>query len=226
MKTFTCVICGEEVSKRKSFAFENGRACKTHQEAADATQERLDKEQADREAKAKAQEKRSHERLFGRPQQQLGWCKKHCWICEKEGFAPEEVPMRMLIALEKQRQKGDFNFFDVQAQREAAGFNEKTPLIDFKVETTELYDKLVAKCQKDMVPLLDMLRVARLCAECANKVGIDVKNTLQERAPKKVPNLKVLWMIGAAYEESDLAKDVKTVAALENEMEKRSDDSF
>ena len=31
--TFTCVICGKEVSKRKSLEYNGGRACKTHEEA-------------------------------------------------------------------------------------------------------------------------------------------------------------------------------------------------
>lgn len=32
MKTFTCVICGEQVSKRKSLAYQGGRACRKHEE--------------------------------------------------------------------------------------------------------------------------------------------------------------------------------------------------
>lgn len=30
LPTFTCVICGEEVSKRKSLAVLDGRACRSH----------------------------------------------------------------------------------------------------------------------------------------------------------------------------------------------------
>ena len=32
MKEFTCIICGETVSKRQSSSYQNGRACKTHSE--------------------------------------------------------------------------------------------------------------------------------------------------------------------------------------------------
>jgi len=31
-KTFTCVVCNNEVSKRKSLAFSDGRACRDHEE--------------------------------------------------------------------------------------------------------------------------------------------------------------------------------------------------
>lgn len=32
MKTVTCAICGEQVSKRKSLAYKDGRACRVHDE--------------------------------------------------------------------------------------------------------------------------------------------------------------------------------------------------
>ena len=32
MKTFKCVICGKEVSRRKSYAYKDGRACREHPE--------------------------------------------------------------------------------------------------------------------------------------------------------------------------------------------------
>jgi len=38
-KTFTCVICGEEVSKRKSLSFKDGRACRHHEELQKALKE-------------------------------------------------------------------------------------------------------------------------------------------------------------------------------------------
>lgn len=38
MSSFNCVICGNEVSKRQSFAYGTGRACKSHEEAAAAKQ--------------------------------------------------------------------------------------------------------------------------------------------------------------------------------------------
>jgi len=32
MKTVTCCICGKEITKRKSLAFSDGRACRDHKE--------------------------------------------------------------------------------------------------------------------------------------------------------------------------------------------------
>ena len=34
-KVVSCIICGDEVSKRKSLAFGEGRACRSHQEVID-----------------------------------------------------------------------------------------------------------------------------------------------------------------------------------------------
>ena len=44
---YKCVICGQPVSKRKSYAYGDGRACKTHQEAQASNEE---KAHAEREA--------------------------------------------------------------------------------------------------------------------------------------------------------------------------------
>lgn len=43
-KTFTCVICNQEVSKRKSLAFSDGRACRDHEEVKEMV--RMAEEQA------------------------------------------------------------------------------------------------------------------------------------------------------------------------------------
>ncbi len=38
-KTVTCVICGQEVSKRKSLAYSDGRACRDHEDVIKMVQE-------------------------------------------------------------------------------------------------------------------------------------------------------------------------------------------
>lgn len=38
-KEVVCVICGKSVSRRKSLAYKEGRACRDHQEVVDATRE-------------------------------------------------------------------------------------------------------------------------------------------------------------------------------------------
>ena len=56
-KMFTCALCGHEVSKRKSLAFSDGRACRDHEEVQEmirraeeqAKIEKIDKEKIDKE---------------------------------------------------------------------------------------------------------------------------------------------------------------------------------
>ena len=47
-QTFSCVICGESVTRRTSFQYGNGRACRKHQEVLDEQKKKLD-DRLDRE---------------------------------------------------------------------------------------------------------------------------------------------------------------------------------
>ena len=218
MPPYKCTICNSMVSKRKSYSHNGGRACKIHKEASDATKDRLDKEATDRKAKEKLEQDRKHDFVhgIGAPQEDPKWCRTHCWICECEGYTPEEVPMRMLVAMQKLQQAGNFNFLDITAQRTAAGFNEKPGLIDFQLGDEPIYYAILHACEKHTRPLVEFVKVARLCSECAQKVGIDVRETLADRMPQKSPSLKTLAMLGATFETSALADNIKTQAAIEN----------
>lgn len=50
MSEHTCVICGEVVSKRKSLAWEDGRACRDHDEILKSQQKAAEKIQEKRDA--------------------------------------------------------------------------------------------------------------------------------------------------------------------------------
>ena len=41
-QTFSCVVCGESVTRRTSFQYGNGRACRKHQEVLDDQQAKQD----------------------------------------------------------------------------------------------------------------------------------------------------------------------------------------
>jgi len=47
IKTVECVICKEEVTKRKTLVYKDGRACREHQEVQDAVLEQKLKEEQD-----------------------------------------------------------------------------------------------------------------------------------------------------------------------------------
>jgi len=224
MSQIICTICGQPVSKRQSYAYGGGRACKVHQEAAEHTQARLDKEEAARKTQKEAAACKSDARhkhgFFGAEQAQSGWSRNHCWICEKEGFAPDEVPVRLLISMQKLWQEGTFNIFDVTALQEAAGFHEIPPLTDFELTDRKIYDKVHQACERHTTTLLEFLHIARLCGQCAETVGINVRQVLEDRSPTKTTPLETLYLVGMVYEESDMAKKVEKIAALENSIKK------
>jgi len=65
-KTFTCVICGKEgLTKRNSYAYGDGRACREHQEACNEAELRKNAQEA--EATAKWMSTRIHRNHTGKP---------------------------------------------------------------------------------------------------------------------------------------------------------------
>ena len=126
-KTFRCVICGEQVSKRQSVAYgethltESGvlpRACRKHPEVMVALQTRLAAEETNRqnELNHKMQEKarREHRYEYKIP------TGPSCWHCKTEGIHAQEHFLRMMIANEKCALKGK-TFLDREAMIEAYG---------------------------------------------------------------------------------------------------------
>ena len=63
-KTFKCAICGEEITKPKSYAYKNGRACRTHE----GVQEYHDKSEHERNAKAVRKKLKEEENAARSPQ--------------------------------------------------------------------------------------------------------------------------------------------------------------
>ena len=104
-KTFSCCICGNEVSKRKSFAMpDGGRACETHPEAqaaAEASRKEVTKKQIE-----------THERFqkrFASPeasQPVQSFLVPHCFCCNDEGIQAADHYARILNASEKMSLQG------------------------------------------------------------------------------------------------------------------------
>lgn len=100
-KTYTCTICGETVTKPKSYAIGDGkRACRTHEETQKAREEILEKKLAEaQEELRKALEKnerRQNELVFREhnPSQV-------CWCCGRIGVEQKAFFMAMLYEQEK-----------------------------------------------------------------------------------------------------------------------------
>lgn len=98
MKTVTCAICKEEVSKRQTLAIGNGkRACRKHTEAQQSSAILLQKEKLEKEKKEEEEQKKRGERLaaYRIPTEPT------CGICGNVGMRAEEFYPRLLVEMEK-----------------------------------------------------------------------------------------------------------------------------
>lgn len=115
MKTSQCVICGEEVTRRKSYSVGNGRACRIHEEAQEKFKELTENAQRDKEARqAKKVKEKEHKRTLS--------LKPCCWICHSDGVRQDEFYMRWLIETTKYEiVEGSLNIFDPEEMKKAVG---------------------------------------------------------------------------------------------------------
>lgn len=99
--TYTCVICGETVSRRKSYSLGEGdgkRACRTHEEAQVARIQIAEAEKKRKEDEKNAAAKKSNERAEKNRKFEF---KPRCFICNQVGMRQDEFFTRWLIEQEK-----------------------------------------------------------------------------------------------------------------------------
>lgn len=102
-----CVICGNEVSKRKSYAYKDGRACKEHREA----QEAAEKNKA-KETKRVANWKRPKFKSYSGHDDPLIF-KPRCFVTGEPGIHQQDYMMRVVVAMHKLDLLGiKYNFFE------------------------------------------------------------------------------------------------------------------
>jgi hypothetical protein len=172
-KVFTCKICGEEVSKRQSYAFENGRACKKHQEVIDETTKRQAYEKAQRERVIE------HKQFKRKQKAPISKTKPICFHCGKEGILEFDIINRVVINMEKVKiteSKIYLPMFD--------GWEKMREMIqkDFGVEeivSVNIYPvnhlegwQLNQLIKNDFRMAVDMTQRAILCNCCAEEFGL------------------------------------------------------
>ena len=211
-KTFKCAICGEEVSKRKSFLYkkETGeRACKTHEEA----QQKKDQFDADRKAAELKKQQQEEHRKRERRAHEFGtseWEKRHketrdcCWKCLTPGLKHREWNLRLLVAMEKASQKlgrqvlpmplGDQGQEDVKAIREAMKdpYNEgKAPTyIGQWILKPERKEEVLRQIRKRFRDIADnpIVPMVQLCVDCGKKLGYKVEDQFEEKKEEYDPD--------------------------------------
>jgi hypothetical protein len=171
--TVTCQICGQTVSKRQSFAYKEGRACKIHEEAQLKAEKREEKAKVEAEIKIKIEAQKCLRKEPGHFLKELEefreWCDSHCWGCGKEGFGRQQYYGRVLIAMEKLSQQGETVVpglcGDQQKLREAMNLNGMA-LAVFPM----IHDDRKYRCfRQDVWDVARLLGEMVLCKECAGK---------------------------------------------------------
>ncbi len=106
-QTFTCVICKDQTTKPKSFAYQGGRACRTHPEAQLGHVQAVEKEKQQKDYAA------------SKPKKKFGYASDYdlrafgyrdpntfCWHCNKEGVYEHVMLYRCLVNMSKAKLNG------------------------------------------------------------------------------------------------------------------------
>jgi hypothetical protein len=201
--TFTCAICGEQVSKPKSYALPNGggRACRIHEEAQAGHEQMI---AADEQKKLKEQEN------FQKTKDR--WKNRHapvstgptCFCCKVEGFHQQDFFMRKLLAMRiKERQAATttepMNFFEMMGHVEGVS-PDKPCLWIVKMEE----ERLIMQLDYHSRFTVRMMGLAMLCNECRQKLGLS----------DTIPDLNIdqLNVVSAVMETSGLKQELDQMA--------------
>ena len=175
-----CVICGAEITKRSSLAYTTkdgkvGRACRTHTEVTQATQSRIDAEEAikAREKEILEKKKERHQHRYDVP------TGPSCWHCHKSGMHAHEHWMRMMVAVEKCSLAGKIPLGE--NLREAYG-DALPVLVAIKVGESH---PLVRQTREGYMFHNMSDGHMFVCVECAEKYGLK-KEWMERLAPQEV----------------------------------------
>jgi len=216
---YTCEICKSTVSKRKSYAYGNGRACKIHQEAQAANHDRTEEKKAKDAAAAEEAERKERvkrERSDWRTQAEI--MANGCWKCRQSGITLQQYYLMRLVGLEREKIKGEFNFLtNPNRSMELSGIDKDTLLL--------LPYEIKSSCRLDMNSYMWTQMnggIVQLCQHCARSAGYNPEERMKEIAtPTKEIGLSQLAMIGALYEQSDMHKEISQVAEKIEEEERQ-----
>lgn len=241
-KTFTCAICGEQVSKRQSYLYDKvtgARACRTHEETQDKqeifkAQEEARKAKEERTQQIRQREKRAHQ--FGTPEfyERSDEIRNGCWKCLGKGLHHREWYMRQLIAMKKVELKEGRKPLPLAITKEGIQDIRKVneamkspmrngdrtlylgqwPVPEDRLETT------LNGIRKRFRETVEFFKYVQLCPQCAKKLGYSVSDLHPDL--RDIP-LETLSKFGAVFE-ATLGKAFQCVAEREVDIEKQNED--
>jgi len=232
-KTFICPICGETVSRKKSYLYnrETGeRACRKHEETQERRTQFIEEEQVRAEKEKANEERREYEKRthqIGSPEweQRRDEHANCCWKCLKKGLKHREFFMRQLVAMEKVSQReggrpivpiplGEQGVRDCKkvrsAMKDLSSDKELLYIGQWPIPAEKL-DKTLDSIRKRFRQVAEFLRVVQLCANCCEKVGYKIEDLMPKLTAEQFESQILLGhMLHKAHEPM-----IKIKAALE-----------
>jgi len=212
-KMFTCVICGENVSKPKSAAYGEGRACRIHPEVSDELAQNRE-QQTKHNARIRYESEHAEEIRMEkirkdreRRDAEFAWPQNHCWSCGCEGITYKEHNLRMLIGMEKLILQGQIpNLFTDDGHKvilEAAGYKEGEKVNLLFMWTDSSPNEVPVN--RRAIEIYQFTRCLQLCPKCSDKGGFDMKIQFDIKPGQLEAASKI-------YEGSPLQKEVQKLA--------------
>ncbi|EKD89723.1 MAG: hypothetical protein ACD_33C00002G0015 [uncultured bacterium] len=200
IKTFKCNICEAEVTKPKSYAYKDGRACRHHPEAIKAYEDNEQLKQKDinshKEHKSRNCSDDHYNHIFN-----IRNPHEYCWCCKKDGIYNHLLAERVLINMSKSALQGNLvNPFNPDSQHYALtreDIGDKIAIKQFPVYTSYPDWKLKQMFNNDdnKIMLARSTGIINLCQNCATKYEFD---WIFDKPNFESSDLKMLATIGAA----------------------------
>lgn len=214
-KIFECMICGEEVTKPKSYAIGKGRACRHHHQSQQAHTGR----EVDRKLKALAEQRKQgkepfaqaiHEHYRRNPKMQMKIDSEYmeimqnparCHLCRKEGISISNFWLRSAHILHDNKEA----LCDFLLGKQNKIMDAQREMVPDVVMIIEPPKKFPVKINQTLFEATQygIVTAIQACGECRTKYKYDIHPDVKERLekPPKV-SLKGMMALGIAFENS------------------------
>lgn len=179
IKTFKCTVCGEEVTKPQSYAYKEGRACRSHAEVQQHF-ESQEKPKVNNTYKSKLADPIAFD-SFDKAmlRMRIKNPNEHCWCCEQEGVYESIIYERFLVNMSKVEMKSSEPIAMLEVSETGIRLNklildetrkelgDKVPLRRMPIDSNFPDRKLKDILNQDKLQLAHLTNNIVLCNTCA-----------------------------------------------------------
>jgi len=187
-KMVKCSVCNETVLKSKTYALADGtRACRSHEGVGEEAKklreqdkERLRKEVAEKRKPFSHSKEFNLDKFIEDGRKFREEANTHCWTCGAEGIPAVEYFTESIVAIERLKIRGEFNFLTFSDDiYKLLGNPVVLFTLPYSDEDKEIYRSIRNRKVKDII---HFLRSVNMCKECVNK--FKVNDRLEALFPK------------------------------------------